>query len=158
MERQMGTEDDERQTGAEPGPATGSSAFRAPRSEFRKTRVGVIFGGRSGEHDVSLRSARAVMAALDPARYEVVPIGITRQGQWIAGGDPLQQLEAGSELARLEGRTQETGDHAADAEPGAGRELATTASNTPTIFTGERGPIDVIFPVLHGPRGEDGTV
>ena len=75
----------------------------------RKIRVGVIFGGRSGEHDVSLRSARAVMAALDPARYEVVPIGITRQGQWIASGDPLQQLEAGSELARLEGRVHETG-------------------------------------------------
>ncbi len=50
-----------------------------------KIRVAVIFGGRSGEHEVSLSSARSVMAALDPSKYEVVPIGITRQGTWIAG-------------------------------------------------------------------------
>src|SRR5919199_5081477 len=73
----------------------------------RKIRVGVIFGGRSGEHDVSLRSARAVMEALDPERFEVVPIGITREGHWLAGGDPLARLEAGSDLARLEGRAGE---------------------------------------------------
>ena len=147
----MRNRDDEH--GAQGQPQT-DSAFRTPHYALRRIRVGVIFGGRSGEHDVSLRSARAVMAALDPARYEVVPIGITRQGQWIASGDPLQQLEAGSELARLEGRAQEPG----AGKAGAGRELATTVTNTPTIFTGERGPIDVIFPVLHGPRGEDGTV
>ena len=50
-----------------------------------KLRIGVLFGGRSGEHEVSLRSARSVMAALDPDRYEVVPIGITKDGRWLAG-------------------------------------------------------------------------
>ena len=123
----------------------------------RKIRVGVIFGGKSGEHDVSLRSARAVMAALDPARYEVVPLGITREGRWLAGGDPMAQLEAGSELARLEGRAGA----ADEANSGA---LVTQATATPPIFAAGRefgaatGPIDVVFPVLHGPRGEDGTV
>lgn len=123
----------------------------------RKIRVGVIFGGRSGEHDVSLRSARAVMAALDPARYEVVPVGITREGRWLTGGDPLTQLEAGSDLARLEGRA---GNMAASDDT----RLTTTGTATPPIFAvGQEsgiaaGPLDVVFPVLHGPRGEDGTV
>lgn len=121
----------------------------------RKIRVGVIFGGRSGEHDVSLRSARAVMAALDPTRYDVVPIGITREGQWLMGGDPLTQLETGSELARIEGRVAQTSASGAN-----GNALATTGSATPPIFQASegRGLLDVIFPVLHGPRGEDGTV
>jgi D-alanine-D-alanine ligase len=122
----------------------------------RKIRVGVIFGGRSGEHDVSLRSARAVMEALDPERFEVVPLGITREGRWLASGDPLAQLESGSELAQLEGRAGQ-----GDVEA-AGRELATIGSAAPPSFSGGRegaqGPIDVVFPVLHGPRGEDGTV
>lgn len=123
----------------------------------RKIRVGVIFGGRSGEHDVSLRSARAVIAALDPARYEVIPIGITREGRWLTGGDPLTQLESGSELARLEGRV---GDEDAPSD----LRLTTTGTATPPIFAGGQegslasGPLDVVFPVLHGPRGEDGTV
>lgn len=122
-----------------------------------KVRVGVIFGGRSGEHDVSLRSARAVMAALDPARYEVVSIGITREGRWLMDGDPLARLEAGSELARLEGRVRE------DARGEGGSALATTGSATPPIFgagaaSEGQGALDVIFPVLHGPHGEDGTV
>jgi D-alanine-D-alanine ligase len=56
-----------------------------------KLKVGVIFGGRSGEHEVSLMSARSVMDALDRTKYEVVPIGITRQGQWLVG-DPLKAL------------------------------------------------------------------
>lgn len=123
----------------------------------RKIRVGVIFGGRSGEHDVSLRSARAVMAALDPARYEVVPVGITREGRWLTGGDPLTQLESGSELARLEGR-------AAEVQRATDTRLTTSGTATPPIFAGGQesglgaGPLDVVFPVLHGPRGEDGTV
>src|SRR4051794_6801297 len=112
----------------------------------RKIRVGVIFGGRSGEHDVSLRSARAVMAALDPERYEIVPLGITREGRWLAGGDPLAQLESGSELALLEGRVGQ-----GDVEA-AGRELATIGSAAPPSFAAgrgegvEQGPIDVVFP------------
>src|SRR5262245_47782245 len=59
-----------------------------------KIRIGVLFGGQSGEHEVSLTSARAVMAALDRDKYDVVPIGITKQGRWIAGGNAMPALEA----------------------------------------------------------------
>ena len=59
----------------------------------RRLRVGVIYGGRSGEHEVSLRSAASVIAALDPERYEVVPIAITKAGRWLSGPDSLAQLE-----------------------------------------------------------------
>ena len=61
----------------------------------RKIRVGVIFGGRSGEHEVSLMSAQSVMAAMDEERYEIVPIGVTKDGRWIASGDPMTALKAG---------------------------------------------------------------
>lgn len=125
-------------------------------SEPRKLRVGVVFGGRSGEHDVSLRSARAIMEALDPRWYEVVPIGITREGKWLAGGDPLRQLEATSQLARLEGRA---GEHAGSAEGESAAKDLTPISSPPTfVFGAESGRLDVIFPVVHGPNGEDGTL
>src|ERR1700704_115765 len=61
----------------------------------RRLRIGVLFGGRSGEHEVSLQSARAVMAALDQAGHDVVPIGVTRQGRWLVAGDPLHALSSG---------------------------------------------------------------
>ena len=64
-----------------------------------KTRVGVIFGGRSGEHEVSLASARSVMDAIDKQKHEVVPIGITKDGRWIASGDPMRALAAGDTSA-----------------------------------------------------------
>src|SRR5699024_9183852 len=67
----------------------------------RKTRVAVVFGGRSDEHDVSLRSAQTIMAALDPERYEVVPLGITRDGRWLAGDDPMAALTAVSPMFAL---------------------------------------------------------
>jgi D-alanine-D-alanine ligase len=67
----------------------------------RKLRIGVIFGGRSGEHEVSLASAASVLSAIDPAQYDVIPMGITRDGQWLVGGDPLRALAeaAGVRLA-----------------------------------------------------------
>lgn len=109
----------------------------------RKIRVGVIFGGRSGEHEISLASARSVMAAMDRERYDIVPIGITHDGRWLMEGDPLAQLM--SAASSLSGQR-------ATGEPVAGRELVPGA-------TGQRfPPLDVVFPVLHGPYGEDGTV
>src|ERR671919_892396 len=66
-----------------------------------KVRVAVLFGGQSSEHDVSLRSAETVMGALDPDRYEVIPIGITREGRWLTGGDPFAALTATSPLFAL---------------------------------------------------------
>lgn len=115
----------------------------------RKLKVGVIFGGRSGEHDVSLRSAQSVMAALNPERYEVVPIGISREGHWLSG-QGLMALEGGTELTRPV---------ALLAEPHQATLLAleqTEASRPVTLSTVAQ--LDVIFPVLHGPYGEDGTV
>ena len=108
-----------------------------------KVRVAVLFGGQSSEHDVSLRSAQTVMGALDPERYEVVPIGITREGQWLGKGDPFAALTATSPLFAL-------GDGTPPPAP-----AAAEASSVPEVFA---GGFDVVFPVLHGPMGEDGTV
>lgn len=124
-------------------------------SRARKLRVGVIFGGRSGEHEVSLVSARSVIQALDPDKYEVIPIGITRDGRWIAG-DALRALETGAatfqpatllpepELPALLRRDP--------AENGA-ISAATRSARLSVV-----AELDVVFPVLHGPYGEDGSV
>jgi D-alanine-D-alanine ligase len=112
-----------------------------------KVRVAVLFGGQSAEHDVSLRSAETVIGALDPERYEVVRIGVTREGRWLLGGDPLRHLEASSPLFGLG-----AGDGAPEGDQAAAVESAGLA---PEVLGRE---IDVVFPVLHGPMGEDGTV
>ncbi|MCA9972261.1 MAG: D-alanine--D-alanine ligase [Anaerolineales bacterium] len=111
-------------------------------------RIGVIFGGRSGEHEVSLESARSVMAALDKTRYEVVPIGITREGHWIAG-DVLAALSAGADTAVSAALLPDPNERALLRVE---REAAAPASLS------EVARLDVVFPVLHGPYGEDGTV
>ncbi|HEY1012837.1 MAG TPA: D-alanine--D-alanine ligase family protein [Herpetosiphonaceae bacterium] len=113
-----------------------------------KIRVGVIFGGRSGEHEVSLKSARSVMDALDPEKYDVVPIGITREGRWVSGGDPLLALETAADQ-KLLGRAPQPG-------PASTTALVTAAGQLPGAAS--LGAIDVILPVLHGPFGEDGTI
>jgi D-alanine-D-alanine ligase len=132
--------------------------------------VGVLFGGRSSEHEVSLRSALTVMSAIDPARYEVVPIGIGRDGRWYLRDDAMRML---SEAApRLEALGAGGVEVSLLPHP-AGRTLVETMHNrahgrasaarrTPTPARGARhalpGPLDVVFPVLHGTYGEDGTV
>jgi D-alanine-D-alanine ligase len=98
-----------------------------------KLRVGVLYGGRSGEHEVSLRSARSVVAAFDPMRYDVTLLAIDKQGHWLAGQDAAALLAAP--------------DNAHAATPGS---LVPQAESLRSL--------DVIFPVLHGPLGEDGTV
>jgi len=114
-----------------------------------KIRVGIIFGGRSGEHEISLASARSVMDAIDKGKYDVVPIGITKEGRWIASGDPLKALQAGeasaSQPAALLGDPSRRG-----LIPLEDTERAVKATRVTEL--------DVIFPVLHGPYGEDGTV
>jgi D-alanine-D-alanine ligase len=96
----------------------------------------VVFGGRSGEHEVSLASARAIMEALD-GRYEVVPVGITRSGRWILSGNPMRELE--SESTQI----------VAASDP-----ASPVSEKLPVAFDS----VDVVFPVLHGPYGEDGTI
>ena len=116
------------------------------RTEGQKPRirVGVLFGGRSGEHEVSLTSARGIMDAMDKEKYEVVPIGITKSGQWLTGSDIHRQL---SEVVP---------GHPVIEDQLKRPEVAPESSLALPIA--ETGPLDVVFPVLHGPLGEDGSV
>ncbi len=115
-----------------------------------KLRVAVLFGGRSGEHDVSLMSARSVVSVLDPERYEVVQIGITLDGNWLTGNHALDAFEKGdvSHLDRVIPPTDPASRQRMSVlrDTKMGEKLETLAS------------IDVFFPVLHGPFGEDGTI
>ncbi|RMF88120.1 MAG: D-alanine--D-alanine ligase [Nitrospinota bacterium] len=119
-----------------------------------KIRVGLLFGGRSGEHRVSLVSAASVMAAIDRTKYEVVPIGITPQGEWVIGKEPQAFLAEGV-VRKLAGERAET-DTGGTRDPSP-LPSPLSPSSPPSLFqAGER--LDVVFPVLHGPFGEDGTV
>ena len=109
-----------------------------------KLRVGVIFGGRSGEHEVSLVSANSIINALDKEKYEVVPIGITKEGEWVAGADILDQLKA-----------HRRGDSALLSADALNHRLLVRRDEAGYFVAVE---LDVIFPVLHGPFGEDGTL
>jgi D-alanine-D-alanine ligase len=112
----------------------------------QKIRVGVLFGGRSGEHDVSLQSAASIIGALDPAKYEIVPIGITREGHW----------RIGQRAASLLPEVLEQGEAVIpSADPTGPRLVALTRSN---VLSNSHAFLDVVFPVLHGTFGEDGTV
>jgi D-alanine-D-alanine ligase len=114
-----------------------------------KIRIGVIFGGRSGEHEVSLASAKGIMNAMDREKYEIVPIGITKEGRWIASGDPMKALEAGA--------PEESVPAALLGDPSQ-RGLMRLEESETAVTTTRLAEIDVVFPVLHGPYGEDGTV
>src|SRR5712692_8752851 len=118
----------------------------------KKLRIGVIFGGRSGEHEVSVRSARSVIEALDASKYEVVPIAITKSGNWLAPAEHAQLLP---ERTRHQLSSQVLGQTRTDVaiigDPSR-RGLARLDSD------GKADPLDVVFPVLHGTFGEDGTI
>ena len=116
---------------------------------MRKLRVGVIFGGRSSEHEVSLRSALTVMSGLDPERYEVVRIGIARDGRWYLEERATGMLSnSASQLSALKSVGAPT---SLLPHPDSVREVAGVDSPI-------NRRVDVIFPVLHGTYGEDGTV
>ncbi len=109
-------------------------------------RVGLLFGGQSAEHEISVQSARNILAALSPDRYQPVPIGITRSGQWqLADPEWLRQASP-HRLPPFEQGLTPVG-----VAPGQGL-IQLRASGWDVL------PLDVVFPVLHGPRGEDGTV
>jgi len=127
----------------------------------KKLRVGVLFGGRSGEHEISMRSALTVMSAMDPARYEIVPIGIAHDGRWYYRPDAIAMLTQAAPKLRALGRggipitlLPHPGRHGLMMAPSANGHRAggKAKSSLP------HGPLDVIFPVLHGTYGEDGTV
>jgi D-alanine-D-alanine ligase len=115
--------------------------------EKKRLRVGVLFGGRSGEHEVSLISAASVIQALDPEKYEAVPIGIAKDGRWLAGTAAHKMLPpALSEVLRSGDRVM------LSADPNIAALVPVNASRPDALR------VDVVFPVLHGTYGEDGTV
>jgi D-alanine-D-alanine ligase len=131
----------------------------------KKLRVGILFGGRSGEHEVSLLSAASVLKAIDRDKFDVTPIGITKQGRWLASADAKGLLEAGTSAAPRHFR-------AGDPESTPGAKLL--QEGIPTLMAPEPASstalaqkqghavggqaLDVVFPVLHGTFGEDGTI
>ena len=122
----------------------------------KKLRVGILFGGRSGEHEVSLLSAASILKAIDRSKFDVVPIGITKQGRWLGAGDAQNLLAGESGPA---GRKLRAGDP--EVTPGA----KLLQEGMPTLLAPEPGSqsasskaLDVVFPVLHGTFGEDGTI
>jgi D-alanine-D-alanine ligase len=125
-------------------------------------RVGVVFGGRSGEHEVSLASAASVLAALERGGHTVVPIGIARDGRWVVGGDPLRALAAEARIALPAGDV--TGDVkkalAERAEAVLGTSDTALARTEPPggLPVELREALDVVVIMLHGPYGEDGTM
>ncbi len=172
----------------------------------RKLRVGILFGGKSGEHEVSIASGQSVWDALDKNKYEAVPIAIDRQGRWLAGGAALKQLkggeggEGGEGEEGGEGRTQnaqrssrgregeegeeggeggrrkaEGGEQAAARDSQSNLDITSLVTRhspvlrdvspkgglthgSPATRRSPLADIDVVFPILHGPMGEDGTV
>jgi D-alanine-D-alanine ligase len=108
----------------------------------KRLRIGVLFGGRSGEHEVSLASAASVIRGLDPDKYEVVPIGVTKEGHWLIGGGAQKMLP---EILRTGQRVTMSAD-------------PTDAALVRLDGSGGGQRIDVVFPVMHGTFGEDGTI
>jgi D-alanine-D-alanine ligase len=122
---------------------------------MKKLRVGVIFGGRSGEHEVSVRSARTLIEAMDPGKYEVVPIAISKQGKKLSPSKSAVLIsgQAANLLAEAV-LTDDRGPSAFLLDPSDSGALSTEQSPGPDSVD----PLDVVFPVLHGTYGEDGTI
>lgn len=111
----------------------------------KKLRVGVVFGGRSGEHEVSIRSARSIIEAINKEKYEVVPIGITREGRWLV-----------SETATLPEAVMQSDHSVALIGDPTNHALVHLSNEGKQVLESES--LDVVFPVLHGTYGEDGTI
>ncbi len=141
---------------------------------MKKLRVGVLFGGRSGEHEVSLLSAASVLNAIDKKKYDVVPIGITRQGRWLSATH-AERLLKGDKAPAVEPRHLRAGDPEATSAaavlakgeavvvppiPGENHSALLPFETSAHEMNATARPIDVdiIFPVLHGTFGEDGTI
>jgi D-alanine-D-alanine ligase len=133
-----------------------------------KLRVGILFGGRSGEHEVSLLSAASVFKAIDKNKFDVVPIGITKEGRWVTASDaerllqgkPLEerQLRAGDPDATTAAAVLEKGE-AVIVPPEPKSAMAPFQTDAPARRASDRAiNVDIVFPVLHGTFGEDGTI
>jgi D-alanine-D-alanine ligase len=117
----------------------------------KKLRIAVLFGGRSGEHEVSLMSARSVLAALDPGKYEITQIGITKDGVWLAGENILEAMS--------KGKTEDENLKQVVIIPDQYHNRIWKIQTGDPVWTLETlANVDVVFPVLHGTFGEDGTL
>ena len=116
----------------------------------KKLRVGILFGGRSGEHEISLLSARSILSALSPDEYEVIQIGITHDGLWLVGEDTLDKFSSGTQLNGLSPAT-------IFADPSHQGLYIFKGSDREEIIE-LLTQLDVVFPILHGTYGEDGTI
>src|SRR5437899_4019919 len=138
---------------------------------MKKLRVGILFGGRSGEHEVSLLSAESVLNAIDKNKFEVVPIGITKSGQWLTAAHAERLLEKKNPGAdsdkHLRAGDPERTPGAAVLASGEGiivppmpdaSSMVPFATNAGAATNSQSINVDVIFPVLHGTFGEDGTI
>src|SRR5438874_100340 len=139
---------------------------------MKKLRVGILFGGRSGEHEVSLLSAASVLEAIDKSKYEVVPIGITKEGRWVTAlhaenllrGKSSEEnvrashLRAGDPQATTTAAVLAAGDGIIVPPMPAAESLVPFESTAPAPAGAEAVQVDIIFPVLHGTFAEDGTI
>lgn len=123
----------------------------ASPATHRRPRVAVVFGGRSAEHAISCATAASVLAAIDRSSFDVVPIGITRQGEWVQVADDPEALQI------TDGRLPSVPDTGAQVVLPLGGDRALTVQR-PGHLPQSLGEVDVVFPVLHGPFGEDGTI
>jgi D-alanine-D-alanine ligase len=115
----------------------------------KKLRIGVVFGGRSAEHEVSLVSGSSIMTGLDKDKYEIIPIGISKSGKWLAGPEALALLTSGN--------TEQAQRVFLPADPNC-KALENLTNSHPQKTGGAWQQLDVLFPVLHGTYGEDGTI
>ncbi len=127
---------------------------------MKKIRVALVFGGKSGEHEVSLASARSVMGAIDQSKYEIYPVGITKSGRWLTAGDPMALLMAGGDVASPAPPEDADcpGDNTAAEAPSGALVAAGRRDLVPGTSQSRFPVVDVVFPVLHGTYGEDGTI
>ncbi|MFI9236866.1 D-alanine--D-alanine ligase family protein [Streptomyces sp. NPDC053079] len=132
------------------------SSENSPQSPDRKPRVAVVFGGRSSEHAISVVTAGAVLRAIDRSKYDVLPIGITTDGRWVlTADDPERMTIAGRTLPAVEQLTDSAeGGVLLPADPSSREVVYVEPGAVPKAL----GEVDVVFPVLHGPYGEDGTL
>ncbi|MFC4030660.1 D-alanine--D-alanine ligase family protein [Streptomyces polygonati] len=121
----------------------------------RKPRVAVVFGGRSSEHGVSVVTAASVLRAIDRDKYDVLPIGITTEGRWaLTADEPERMAIAERRMPTVEQVADHEGAVALPVDPASREVVYTEAGAVPKVL----GEVDVVFPMLHGPYGEDGTL
>ncbi|AYG80196.1 D-alanine--D-alanine ligase [Streptomyces hundungensis] len=129
---------------------------QSPEKQLRKPRVAVVFGGRSSEHGISVVTAGAVLRAIDRTKYDVLPIGITTDGRWALTADDPERMAITDRRTPTVDELAESpeGGVVLPVDPGSREVVYSEPGSVPKAL----GEVDVVFPVLHGPYGEDGTL